>query len=216
MTPWAAAHQASLSLTVSEFAQIHVHWVGDAVQPSHRLSSPSPFAFSLYQHQGLFQWVGSSGQTTRASASETVIPMNIQCWFPLGLISINLDSQSFIRKLYVIWWKTVLTIIHKSLLNICNFFSKTEEAINVSNNSNKFWSSLILLICCKNVCSRNLWSWLLKFWPNKLPQFIEGADVSLVIFTLANTFPCLSLCSNDLFNQKLRKHCLPLYFKEAH
>ena len=37
-----------------EFAQTHVHWVGDAIQPSHRLSSPSPPTFSLSQHQGLF------------------------------------------------------------------------------------------------------------------------------------------------------------------
>ena len=44
------------------FAQTHVHWVGDTIQPSCPLSSPSPFAFSLSQHQGLFQWVGSSYQ----------------------------------------------------------------------------------------------------------------------------------------------------------
>ena len=40
-----------------EFAQTHVHRVGDAIQPSHPLSSPSPPALSLSQHQGLFQWV---------------------------------------------------------------------------------------------------------------------------------------------------------------
>ena len=39
-----------------EFAQVHVHWVGDAIQPSHPLPPSSPFAFSL--SQGLFQWVG--------------------------------------------------------------------------------------------------------------------------------------------------------------
>ena len=39
-----------------EFTQTHVHWVGDAIQPSHPLPSPSP-AFNLSQHQGLFQWV---------------------------------------------------------------------------------------------------------------------------------------------------------------
>ena len=39
-----------------ELAQSHVHWVGDAIQPSHPLSSPSPPAFSLSQHQALFQW----------------------------------------------------------------------------------------------------------------------------------------------------------------
>ena len=42
-----------------EFTQIHVHWVTDAIQPSHPLSSPSPPAFNLSQHQGLFQWVSS-------------------------------------------------------------------------------------------------------------------------------------------------------------
>ena len=40
-----------------EFTQTHVHWVGDAIQPSHPLSSPSPPTFNLSQHQDLFQWV---------------------------------------------------------------------------------------------------------------------------------------------------------------
>ena len=43
-----------------EFTQTHVHWVGDAIQPSHPLSSPSPPTFNLSQHQSLFQWVNSS------------------------------------------------------------------------------------------------------------------------------------------------------------
>ena len=42
-----------------EFTQIHVHWVSDDIQPSHPLSSPSPPAFYLSQHQSLFQWVSS-------------------------------------------------------------------------------------------------------------------------------------------------------------
>ena len=48
-----------------EFTQTHVHWVGDAIQPSHPLSPPSPPAFNLSQHQGLFQWVGSSHQVAK-------------------------------------------------------------------------------------------------------------------------------------------------------
>ena len=48
-----------------EFAQIHVHWVGDAIQPSHPLSSPFPPAFNLSQHQGLSQWVSSSNQVAK-------------------------------------------------------------------------------------------------------------------------------------------------------
>ena len=48
-----------------EFTQTHVHWVSDAIQPSHPLSSPSPPAFNLSQHQGLFQWVSSSHQVAK-------------------------------------------------------------------------------------------------------------------------------------------------------
>ena len=43
-----------------EFTQTHEHWVGDAIQPSHPLSSPSPPAINLCQHQGLYKWVSSS------------------------------------------------------------------------------------------------------------------------------------------------------------
>ena len=47
----------------------------------------SPFALNLSQYQGIFQWVGSSHQwpTIGASALASVLPMNIQGWFPLGL-----------------------------------------------------------------------------------------------------------------------------------
>ena len=48
-----------------EFTQTHIHWVGDAIQPSHPLSSPSPPVFNLSQHQGLFQWVSSSQQVVK-------------------------------------------------------------------------------------------------------------------------------------------------------
>ena len=49
----------------SEPTQTPVHWVGNAIQPSHPLSSPSPPALSLTQHQGLFQWVNSSHQVAK-------------------------------------------------------------------------------------------------------------------------------------------------------
>ena len=48
-----------------EPTQTHVHSVSDTTQPSHPLSSPSPPAFSLSQHQGLFQWVSSSHQVAK-------------------------------------------------------------------------------------------------------------------------------------------------------
>ena len=48
-----------------EFVQTHVHWVGDVIQPSYPLSPASPPALNLSQHQGLFQWVGSSHQVAK-------------------------------------------------------------------------------------------------------------------------------------------------------
>jgi len=48
-----------------EPTQTHVHWVGDAIQPSHPLLSPSPPTFNLSQHQGLFKWVNSSHQVAK-------------------------------------------------------------------------------------------------------------------------------------------------------
>ena len=80
-----------------ELIRAHVHWVGDAIQPPHPLSFPSPPAFSLSQHQGLFQWVSSSqsdGQSIGVSASISVLPVSIQDCFPLGLTGlISLQSK---------------------------------------------------------------------------------------------------------------------------
>ena len=69
-----------------EFTQTHVHWVSDAIQPSHPLLSLSPPTFNLSQHQGIFKWVSVLHQVAKVfvSASASVLPMNIQNWFPLG------------------------------------------------------------------------------------------------------------------------------------
>ena len=52
-------------LPVRGLTQTHAHRIADAIQPSHSLSSPSPHAFNLSQHQDLFQWVGSSYQVAK-------------------------------------------------------------------------------------------------------------------------------------------------------
>ena len=71
-----------------EFTQTHVHWVGDAIQPTHPLSSPSPPAHNPSQHQGLFQWVHSSHQVAKYwSFSISIIPSNEHP----GLISFRMD-----------------------------------------------------------------------------------------------------------------------------
>ena len=59
------ARQAPLSFTISWSLLRLFHRAGDAIQPSHPLSSPSPPVFNLSQHQGLFQWVGSWHQVSK-------------------------------------------------------------------------------------------------------------------------------------------------------
>ena len=61
-TPWTTACQPGFPVhhQLLRLAQTPVHWISDAIQPSHPLSSPSPPALNLAQHQGLFQWVNSS------------------------------------------------------------------------------------------------------------------------------------------------------------
>ena len=71
-----------------EFAQAHVHWVGDDIQPSHPLSSPSPPAFNLSQHQGLFlSWLFASGRPKFWSFSFSISPSSGYS----GLISFRID-----------------------------------------------------------------------------------------------------------------------------
>ena len=65
-----------------ELAQAHVHWVGDAIQPSHPLSSPFPPAFNLSQHQGLFRWVSSLHQVAKVLGRDwktTWVPTDFHC-----------------------------------------------------------------------------------------------------------------------------------------
>ena len=84
-----------------ELVQAHVHQVSDAMQPCHLLLPPSSPAFNLFQHQGLFQGVGltSDGQSIGVSTSASVLTMNIQGYFPLGLTDLILQSKALSRVL---------------------------------------------------------------------------------------------------------------------
>ena len=83
-----------------EFIQTHVHWVGDAIQPFHPLF---PFSSSLqsFPASGSFpmsQFFASGGQSIGVSASASVLPMNIQDWFPSGWTGwISLQSKGLSR-----------------------------------------------------------------------------------------------------------------------
>ena len=82
-----------------EFAQTHVHWVSDAIQPSYPLSASS-LAVNFSWHQGLFQWIGSSHLVTQDWSFSFIIhpAMTIQGWYPLGLTGlISLLSKELSR-----------------------------------------------------------------------------------------------------------------------
>ena len=70
-----------------KLTQTHVHWVGNAIQPSHPVLYPFSSCFQSFPASESFpmsQFFSSGGQSTGASASASVLPMNIQGWFPLG------------------------------------------------------------------------------------------------------------------------------------
>ena len=103
VTPWTTAYQASLSITNSwSFLKTHVHRISDAIQPSHPLSPPSPFAFNRSQHQGLFQWVSCSNQMAK------VLELQLQH-----------QSLQWIFRVDCLWkWKSPLRIDHFDLFAI--------------------------------------------------------------------------------------------------
>ena len=113
VTPWTVAHQASLSFTISlSLRRLMSPWVSDAIQPSHPLSPPSPFAFPVSGSFPMSQFFTSDGQSTRASVSTSVLPMNIQDWFPLGLTDL-IALQS----------KGLSGVFSSTTVQKCHFFS---------------------------------------------------------------------------------------------
>ena len=89
-TLWISAHQASLSFSISQSFSNSCHWVGDAIQLSHPLSSSSPPpALSLSQNQGLFQWVGSLHQVVK-----------VFMWCIIFINSLHLWSKSHLIIMY--------------------------------------------------------------------------------------------------------------------
>ena len=68
-----------------ELAQTQILWVADEIQPSHALSSPSPPAFNLSQHQGLFQWISSSHQVAKVLELQ-LQHQSFQCIFKIDFL----------------------------------------------------------------------------------------------------------------------------------
>ena len=102
-----------------ELTQTHVHRVGDTIQPSHPLSSPSPPAFNLSQHQDLFQWVSSSHQVAKALFTcrviSCVVGRGCLLWsvHPLGKTLLDLPC-------FVLYSKAKFACYSRYLLTCCS------------------------------------------------------------------------------------------------
>ena len=131
-TLWDPMNHSTPSLPVHhqllEFTQTHVHWVSDAIQPSYPLPSPSPLAFNLSQHQGLFKWVSSLHQVAKVLEFQlSISPSNEYsglisfevAWFDLLAIQETLKSlfQHHNSSALSLLYGPTLTSIHDYLKN---------------------------------------------------------------------------------------------------
>ena len=96
-TPGLPVHQ------LPEFTQTCVHWVSDAIQPSHPLSSPSS-AFNLSQHQGLFKWVSSSHQLAKDCQVKSRISINFVINNDVKILHLWAIHVSFPFKVHFLVW----------------------------------------------------------------------------------------------------------------
>ena len=110
-------------------------WVDDVIQPSQPLSLPSSPALNFSQHQSLFQWVDSPHQVAKVLelVSASVLPMNIQAWFPLwltGLISLLSKGLSRVfsitSKVSILWHSVVF------MIQLSNLYMTTRKTIAVT------------------------------------------------------------------------------------
>ena len=105
-----------------ELAKTHVHQVGDAIQPSHLLSSPSPATFNLSQNQGLFQWVSSSHQVAKVlefQLQHQSFQWIFRAGFPLGWVKVKVKSLSRVWRFAPPW-----TVAYQASLSMA--FSRQE------------------------------------------------------------------------------------------
>ena len=121
-----------------EFAQTHIHWVSDAIQPSHPLSPPSPPAFNLSQHHGLFQWDGSSHWVTK------VLELQLQHQSSIGysgLISFKIDCFDLLEA-----QGTLKSLLQHHSRSLFSRWSESEVILSGTSLSSSYWSWRRLLV----------------------------------------------------------------------
>ena len=156
VTLWTVAHQGPLSLIIP-WSLLKLISIEPMMLSNHLILSPSSLAFNLSQHQVLFQWVDSApgGQSIGASASATVLPTNIQDWFPLGLTGLILLSKGLSRVLQhqnlgtsILWCSAffIVTIIDRyEILSSITLWSSLIHGVVVQGTNLFIWEPYCIL-----------------------------------------------------------------------
>ena len=153
-----------------EFAQIPVHWVSDAIQPSHLLSPPAPPGFNLSQHPGLFQLVCSLHQVAKVLGLQ--LPHQSFQWI-FGLISFRMD------------WLDLLAVQE----TLKSFLQRHSSEASMFGAQSRWCPTLtsvhghLALAICMNMAGLACFA-LLSFFPRRL----ENQD--LWVYVRANVFEC--------------------------
>ena len=137
--------------SLPEFAQTHVHWVSDAIQPSHLLSPPSPPALNLSHNQGLFQWVGSSHQVTEVlefqlqhQSFQWIFRVDFLedwlVWFPCSPRDSQESSPAHSSKASILWCSALFFMVQCSYL-----YMTTGKTIVLTIRTLEPWMPKLLL-----------------------------------------------------------------------
>ena len=113
-----------------EFIKTHVHWVSDAIQPCHPLSSPSPPALNLSQHQGLFKWVSPSHQMANRFTWNKNIHVESKCKVYLfKVVNLIIIILLLLKKYFfiliggwiitILWWVLLYISMNRPWVHMC-------------------------------------------------------------------------------------------------
>ena len=155
------------------FAQTHVQWVNDAIQPSHPLLLPSPPALNLSQHQGLFQWDGSSHQVAKVlEFSFSISPDEYS-----GLISFGIDCFDILAV-----QRTLKSLLQQGNSKASILWCSASVMVQLCIQYTDVYSHLYLTT--GKIIALTLWTFVSKVMTllfNMLPRFVivsfQGASV---------------------------------------
>ena len=162
------------------FTQTLVHWVGDAIQPTHPLSSAFPFAFNLSQHQGLFQWVSSLHQVAQVLEVQQqtfqwifrVDFLQID-WFELLAVQGTLKSllQNHSSKTSILWLSTFFTV------QLSHPYMTTGKTIALT-----MWTFVSKVMSILFNMLSNMSCWILIYWSYNFPGWIHMVMSNMIVW----------------------------------